>query len=439
MFRGRAPGSRSDGGRGWSFRTFAFCNSRLLCACLGAALALVGASAAARPQSTQDWPTRIRACVREGHLQQAQRVVEEWLTAFPEDLDARAWHARLLSWTNRWKEAEQEYRELIRLSSNDVDLLAGLADVLAWQGRLEEALNYLNQACELDPGREDCRLRRARFLERLGRVREARETYQEVLTGNAASEEARKGLAQLRGPARYEVRLGADFDRSDYADNNRAYSAALRLRLGDHFSPFGSFSYHGRFGQLARRGEGGATVNLTRRDALTFSGAVARDNGIVPRAEAQVEFGHGFLQREEGPVRGVEVLYQQRWLWYRDARLQVSSPGVIFYLPKDWNWLFRFSTTRLAFTGTGCERKPSGWTRLAFPLGRRAAGSLHFAVGTENFGYVDQIRQYSAHTWGGSLRLRIAAGQDLLGYGEYQSRSEGQSLTNFGVSYAIRF
>ncbi len=434
-----APENFSDDPRVWSSHAPVEGNHRLLRVCMAAMLLLAAASVVVHAQSAQDWPTRIRACVSEGHLQQAQSVVDEWLKAFPDDLDARAWHARLLAWTNQWREAESEYRELIRLSSNDADLLAGLADVLTWQGHLEEALNYLNQACALDPEREDCRLRRAHILRRLGRSREARDAYQEVLTKDAASQEARQGLAQIRSEGRYEMRIGADFDRSDFARNNRVCNAALRVRLGDHFSPFGSFGYFARFGQLARRAEGGATINLSRRNALTFSGAAAGDNSIVPRAEAQAEFEHGFLQREEGPVRGVEVLYQQRWLWYRDARLQVSSPGVIFYLPHDWNWLFRFSTTRLAFTGTGCERKPSGWTRLAFPLGRRIAGSLLFATGTENFGYFDLIRLYSARTWGGSLRLRIAAGQDLLGYGQYQSRSGGQALTNFGVSYAIRF
>lgn len=439
MVHGREPKKYADGLRRHTTWAPARGKCRLLCRCLVASLLLTAGNIALQAQSSPDWADRIRAYVGKGHLQQAQNVVDERLQAFPGDLDARAWHARLLAWTNQWREAEVEYRELIRLSSKDVDLLAGLADVLSWQGRLEEALTYLNQACALDPERQDCRLRQARVLQRLGRSREARDAYQEVLSRDAASEEARQGLARLRGPGRFELRIGADFDKSNYAENNKAYTAALRMRLGEHLSPFASFNYYDRFGQLAKRAEGGATINLNRRDAFTFSGAAARDNGIVPRAEAQVEYGHGFLQCEEGPIRGVEVLYQQRWLWYRDARLQVSAPGVILYFPKDWNWLFRFSTTRLAFTGAGYERKPSGWTRLSFPLARGIAGTLLFAAGTENFGYFDQIRQYSARTWGGSLRVRISAGQDLLGYGQYQSRSGGQALTNFGVTYAIRF
>ena len=70
---------------------------------------------------------------------------------------------------------------------------------------------------------------------------------------------------------------------------------------------------------------------------------------------------------------------------------------------------------------------------------RNLSAHILFAAGTENFGYLDQIIQSSARTWGGGLRIRIAPAQELVAYGQYQSRSRDQSQTSFGLSYAIRF
>jgi hypothetical protein len=172
---------------------------------------------------------------------------------------------------------------------------------------------------------------------------------------------------------------------------------------------------------------------------LTTGGAAAKDEGIIPRNEAFFEFGQGFQSRGLGPVRGVELLYQQRWLWYSDARVLALSPGAILYLPKDWTWLFRISAARSSLTGSSIQWQPSGWTKLSFPLNRHVGSHLLFGSGTENFGLLDQIGRFSARTWGSGLTFRLASGQEISTYGSYQSRSQGRSQTSFGVNYGIRF
>jgi hypothetical protein len=101
--------------------------------------------------------------------------------------------------------------------------------------------------------------------------------------------------------------------------------------------------------------------------------------------------------------------------------------------------MFQFSTSRMATGGSMPEWKPSGSTRLSFPLGSRAGGYVLFAAGIENFGYADQIGRYSMRTWGAGLRFKIAGGQEILGHSHYQLYSRGQSLINVGVSYVVRF
>jgi hypothetical protein len=400
---------------------------------------LAAGNAALAFQSDSDWATRIRAHVDGGNLQQAMGTTDEWLKAYPNDLDARAWHARLQAWTNHWKEAESEYRELTQLNPRDTDLWMGLADVLIWQTRYEEALTYIDRAMEIDPKRADCELRRAQALQRLGRNRESQIAYQEILNKIPSSAEARKGLDQIRSAKRHELRVDSELDNFSYADSGGLFGLSIRSQWNSRWATFGSLHRFQRFGEGATRVGAGATLNFGSRDTLTVSGATAGDNGIIPRAEAEFEYSHGFRLSESGAIRGIEALYRQRWLWYRDTRLLVLSPTAILYLPKDWNWLFQYSSNRTVITGNAPEWKPSGYTRLTFPLGSRLTGNLLFAMGVENYGYADQIGQYSMRTYGGGLRFRIAAGQEILGHGHYQQYSDGKTLVNVGASYAIHF
>ena len=386
-----------------------------------------------------DWQGQIRALVSASRLEEAERVVEAWIKTHPDDLEARGWHARLLSWTNHWGEAEAEYRRLLEVFRDDTDLLAGLADVLTWQRRYGEALPWLERACRLAPERSDCQLRRARVLQSLGRARDAQEAYRRVLAKDATSAEAKAGLEQLREGGRHELRVGGDVELLNFAQNAGAVAASLRSKLHPRVSSLFAVTQQQRFGEQATRFGAESTVRLSSGDNLTTGGAVARDLGVIPRSEAYFEYGHGFQWRGNGPVRGLESLYQQRWLWYRDARVLVFSPGAILYLPKDWTWLFRASAARNRFAGSAVEWRPSGWTRLSFPLSRNVSGHLLFASGTENFGVADQIGRFSARTWGSGLKFRLAPGQEITTYGHFQSRSQGRSQTSFGVSYAIRF
>jgi tetratricopeptide (TPR) repeat protein len=390
-------------------------------------------------EAATDWGARVKALVGNNQLDKAMGVIAEWTKAYPEDLDARSWHARVLAWSNHWSEAESEYRDLLRKTPDDVDLLAGLADLLVWQRRFDEALKLLERGCDLSPDRNDCRLRLARVLRYLGRTREAGTNYRAILARDKNSREARIGLTELREGGRHELRLGFEADLLSYEENAGAVMTSLLSHWTDHWSSYAAVSQFRRFHENATRFDADATVHFDSRNTLTVGGTASRDEGVIPKSEARFEYDHGQDISLSGPVRGIEVLYQQRWVWYEGARLLVFSPGGVLYFPRDWNWLVRFSAVRSHFSGIGSQWKPGGWTRLSFPVGRGVAGHVLFATGTENFGLVDQIREFSAHTWGGGLRIRLASGQEILGFAKYQSRSKGQSETSIGINYAIRF
>jgi len=318
-------------------------------------------------------------------------------------------------------------------------LQLGLADVLNWQKRYGEALPVLDQTCSANPSRHDCQLKRARTLQNLGRNHEAQQAYRQVLAQDACSAEAKAGLEQSQEPGRHEIRIGSDLDLFNFAENGSAITAGIRSRLNSRvYSAFTATQYE-RFGVGAMRFGAESTVRLGNAANLTMGGAAAKEQAVIPRNEAFFEFGKGFQSRGLGPIRGVELLYQQRWLWYRDARVLALSPGAMLYLPKDWTWFFRVSAARSYLTGSSIQWQPSGWTKLSFPITRHVGSHLLFGSGTENFGFLDQIGRFSARTWGSGLNFRLASGQEINTYGSYQSRSQGRSQTSFGVNYGIRF
>jgi hypothetical protein len=98
---------------------------------------------------------------------------------------------------------------------------------------------------------------------------------------------------------------------------------------------------------------------------------------------------------------------------------------------------------RSTFSGTGAEWRPSGITRLGFPLAnwgeKRLSGNIFFATGTEDFAQVDQIGRFASQTYGGGLRFQISARQDVMGYAWYQKRTQDRTDTSFGLSYGIHF
>ena len=301
-------------------------------------------------------------------------------------------------------------------------------------------MEILNHACPLGPERADCQVRRGRVLQSLGHFGEARAAYRLALEHDASSPEAKSGLESLREEGRYEFRIGSDIDFFNFTENAGAVVTSLSSRLNSRWGTSVSATQYRRFGEDATRFSASGNYRLKSGDAFTLGLAAARHQGVIPKTEAFLEYGRGFrIASSASPLRGMEVLYQQHWMWYRNARIVIATPGATLYFPHDLQWQVQVSAARSHFPGSEASWTPSGMTRLSFPLRRQLSGHVLYAVGTENFGLVDQIGQFSARAWGGGLRLRMAPGQEISGYGVYQDRSQARSQTSFGVSYAIRF
>ena len=403
---------------------------------VGALLAVFAPASA--QQTASDWQQSVQDEVKAQHLDAAMTIVDQRLAEAPDDMEAHGWRGRLLAWNGRWSEGEAEYKLVLDKFPNDADILTNLADVLLWQKQYPEALAVLDRARAISPSDPEILSRRARVLSLLGRTREAHSEYQETLQFDPNNQDARGSLAGLRGDAKHELRIGEDVDFFNYTDDAQTQSVSLSSRWNQRWSTaFGVTTYQ-RFGEDAVKFLASTSFHVTARDWISVGSAIANSQDVVPTNEAFFEYGHGF-RIENRWVQGLESSYQQHWYWYQGAHVLTLNTSQIVYLPRDWTWSLNVTGARSGFAGTPIDWTPSGWTKLGFPLQRRVAGNLFFAVGSENFAQIDQIGRFSAHTFGGGLRYQFAERQDVNGYVARQNRTQGQTDTSFGLSYGIHF
>jgi tetratricopeptide (TPR) repeat protein len=391
----------------------------------------------AKPFSAQtdDWQQRVQNEVQAQHLDTALDVIDQRLAAVPVDYEAHGWRGRLLAWKGRWSDGEKEYRLVLEKYPDDVDILVGLSDVLLWQQKYLEAFQVLNHAKNIAPSNSEVLNRMARVLTVLGRTREAQLEYQNVLQFDPQNKEAR---AVLLENTRHELRVGNDTDFFNFTNDAETQSVSLSSRWNHRWSSVFAVNTYQRFGQNAIKFQAAGAFHITGQTWVSAGTGVANSQNVVPTSEAFFEFGHGF-RFDNRWVQGLESSYQQHWFWYQGAHVLTLSTNQIVYLPKGWTWTIDVNGARSGFVGTSAGWEPSGWSKLGFPLYRRLTGNVLYGVGSEDFSQIDQLEQFSAHTYGGGLRYQFADRQDVQGYLARQERSQGLTDTTLGLSYGIRF
>ena len=134
-----------------------------------------------------------------------------------------------------------------------------------------------------------------------------------------------------------------------------------------------------------------------------------------------------------GGRAGLEILYDQKWVWYRDVRITNFGPAAILHFEG---------------IGTGCWAcllHGRSWYRESLP-GRVPArpgwnshlstvhGAGIFASGAENFGTLDQVLFRASRSTGSGLKVRLAPGQEIGALIGYQWIAGGRSQIGTGVT-----
>jgi tetratricopeptide (TPR) repeat protein len=394
-------------------------------------------------EQQSEWQIQVRKYCDVNDWPAAIRALDQRIVLAPNDLDLKAWRARVLGWSGNLAAAQQEYLAILALSPNDPDLWAGLANVYVREGKKNDALLALDRAVQLDPKRADLRSAHARAMREAGKPSASRAEFQKALSFDPTSTEARAGLHSLRSEPKNELRLRNETDFLSYSSANQGSAANLATRWTPLLTSSFGFAGYQRGGVLAQKFTASATAHLPRWGALTAGGAVGHDNAVIPKSEAFFDFDRGWKTGEATVLRGLEFDYGQHWYWYQAARILTLSGTAVIYLPRDWSFSLAATGARSAFSGTGAEWRPSGSTRVAFPLATgktsQLSGNIVFAAGTENFASADQIGGFASQTYGGGLRFRFTERQDISCGFSLQRRTENRTDTYLGLSYGIHF
>jgi tetratricopeptide (TPR) repeat protein len=394
------------------------------------------------PPATLSWQQQVRGYAEAQEWNPAFAIVDREIARSPDDMDVRAWRARLCLWSGRLSEAEEEFLHILSLSPKNPDHWLGLANVYSRENRSREAEQALERALELDPARADLHTARARTLRALNRWPEARTELRHALELDPVNEAARLGLRSLAPDPKHELRLGSNTDLFSFVDASHQVGLSLNSHWTPRWATTAAADWYQWAGIRAEKLTAGITVKPGAWGAVTLGGASAHDQRVIPRDEAFFAYSQGWKLNAEGDVRGVETDFEQHWYWYSSARILTLSPMVTFYLPDNCIWAVRLTAVRSVFSGSGAQWRPSGFTRIGFPLvgnSPRILGSVLFATGTENFAKADQIGRFSSQIYGGGLQFRFTPLQDVTGMAAYQKRSDGRRETSFGFNYGIRF
>lgn len=389
------------------------------------------------------WQKQVRDYCERKDWDSALRLINEEIGRAPQDMDVRAWHARVLTWSGRLEEAEKEYAEIFRHQPNDADIWQGLATVYQREGRTQQRLEALRRAVEIAPGRTELHIAFGRALLAAGDAAQARNEFEKALRQDPASEEARAGMQSLRSEPKHELRLGQENDLLSFADSYHDEWVSLVSAWTTHWSTSFAGSSYQRAGLNAGKFLGSVTGRMPKWGALTVGGGAGHDNTVIPKHEVFFDLDHGWKTSEGGLLRGVELDYGQHWYWFQTAHILSLNATSIVYMPQEWSFALRFTEARSSFAGTGTEWRPSGMARLGFPLknqgSRRLSGNVFYAAGTEDFAEVDQIGRFASQTYGGGLRFQFTSRQDISGYASYQKRTQNRTDLGFGFSYGIHF
>jgi tetratricopeptide (TPR) repeat protein len=389
------------------------------------------------------WQQEVRTYTEKQDWVSAMRLVESEMARSPQDMDVRAWRARILTWSGRLDEAEQEYLQIIAIVPNDPDNWMGLAAVYSRQNRLQDALQSLDGAIALDPKRADLHLARGRALRALNRDPEAKAEFKAVLALNSDDKEARAGIAPLKVQPKHLLLLGTNANLFSFADADQQEAINLISRWSTHWETSFGGSFYRWVGVDAQKLNASVAVKSVRLGSFTLGGALAHDGGVIPRNEAFYAYDRAWRLAHGGFLRGLETNFEQHWYWYSSARVITLHETTTAYFPRDWTWSLRLIGAFSRFSANGAEWRPAGFSKIAFPLknfeNRQIAGNIFFATGTEDYAQVNQIGHFSSHTYGGGLHFQIHPAQDIGGFAGYETRTQGLNQVNFGLTYGIRF
>ena len=322
----------------WAIRTFFFL------------IALFCWAAPARAQSTAELLTRAQALEKNDQHSEAISLYRDYLSNHPDDDEARARLARLLSWQNQFPESVALYREILSRHPADVDVRIGLARVLSWQKEFAEARALYERILREQPHNLEARRGLADVLYWSGDYHQALRRYEEIYA-ETKDPELVKPIANVRAEINQHLRapVGAvgeklmlpyrDFLKFGYGHgtfsnqtaNERAWILELSKPLdqqtivvraevfnhfGQHDGPVAAELYSPLWNQAWGYLGIGFAASPHFSSKFNLSGEIFQGLGVLHPALFFLEPSFGF-----------------RWLSFPKSKTEVLIPGLTIYFP----------------------------------------------------------------------------------------------------------
>ncbi|MBI4249294.1 MAG: tetratricopeptide repeat protein [Elusimicrobia bacterium] len=313
-----------------------------------------------------------RRMMRSGRTAQAIELLENTLTNFPEDVDARCALARALAWERRYAPAEEQYAAALSQKPDYRDALLGFAQLRRFQGRYDEALQLAERAAVLYSGD--------------GEILEEKERILSVLDD-----------LRWNRPRRYAFHAETLHENYNFAPNGEAFHFSFRdraLRGWDAALELGrerrfqtgdtSLALSGARKFSWRRAQAGWTMGAARRGVLLPGLHALLQGGLALKPPFSAEGSASFRRYREADVYALNFA---AFLYGKNATLSCA------YSPSQT--LFRAGGKSGVLSSVRAKAVWSGWRRVepwlsyaraeeAFEAGLSGAGSFkaaHYGAG----------------------------------------------------------
>ena len=133
------------------------------------------------PIDIQDILERARNSVRGGDLEEAERLLINYLAKMPDSREARILLGTTFAREGKLSEAAGEFINLLAMDPQDLEALNNAAVISRRQGKLQEALDYLKEAITIDPAKADFHYNIGNIHKQLGNLSAASTAYNKVI------------------------------------------------------------------------------------------------------------------------------------------------------------------------------------------------------------------------------------------------------------------
>ncbi len=279
-----------------------------------------------RPEDDEARAAIARVLSWQGNYGAAIALYEDILSRRPVDHDVRIARARVTAWQKQWRRAQALYEEVLRDEPTNQEAKRGLADVLWWRGQRLEALR-LYEAVYAVTGEAN--------LE--ARIRGIREELTALTPAQAQRAPVGSTTELPSIPFRDYYKLGySHFTYTNRVPDERAGRVEVGKAIGAQ-TVVGRLDHVNRFGFQDTQVSGELYSPFWEKAWGYVAASAAVDADFLPGWMLGGELFQGLGALHRG-LSFIEPSFGYRHMVFRAASIDLLTPGLTVYLPYDL-WL----------------------------------------------------------------------------------------------------